>query len=113
MNEVALHLKVARRKAGLTQNDCAHLLGVHPSKVSLFETGKTLPNLQEACVLALIYGRPLESLLSGVATQSDRAVAARLGSMPDCPHLWLGRFNRQNTLNALAARLEGLDRRSV
>lgn len=107
-NDIALRLKVSRRKAGLTQGDCAHLLAVHPSKISLMENGKVLPTVHEASILALVYGKPLDALLSGSLIEAQQGLSERLGTMPPCPRLWLGRFNRHYTLNALAVRLEAL-----
>ena len=59
--EFALDLRLARKKSGLTQRDCAHLLNVHASKVSALEHGKQLPTLIEICTLSLIYGRSFEA----------------------------------------------------
>jgi transcriptional regulator with XRE-family HTH domain len=105
-HEFALDLKVARRKSGLTQDDCAHLLAVHPSKVSLLESGKTLPTIRDIAVLTLIYGRSFESLFQGIIAEVQRELRKRLSRMPEAPNRWLLRFNRQATLNALADRLE-------
>ena len=107
-NEFALDLKVARRKSGLTQGDCAHLLDVHPSKVSLLESGKALPSIKDICALSLIYGRSIESLFSDIIANTNRQLLERLRTMPEAPTRWLGSFNRRNTLSAVADRLETL-----
>jgi transcriptional regulator with XRE-family HTH domain len=107
-NEFALDLKVARRKSGLTQSDCAHLLDIHPSKVSLLESGKTLPSIKDICALSLIYGRSFESLFSSIVAGANRQLRDRLRTMPDAPKRWLGSFNRRTTLNGIADRLETL-----
>lgn len=107
--ELALDLKVARRKAGLTQEDCAHLLAVHPSKISLLEHGKALPSVSDICTLSLIYGKSFEHFFGTLFLEARDALRARIMTVPDCPKKWLGRFNRQNTLNKLADRLRDLD----
>jgi transcriptional regulator with XRE-family HTH domain len=108
-NEFALDLKVARRKSGLTQEDCAHLLDVHPSKISLLESGKVLPSVTDICALSLIYGRSFESLFSSIVTSANRQLCDRLKTIPKAPERWLGSFNRRNTLSALGDRLEALN----
>jgi transcriptional regulator with XRE-family HTH domain len=108
-NEFSLDLKVARRKSGLTQEDCAHLLDVHPSKVSLLESGKTLPSIKDICALSLIYGRSFESLFSSIVANANRQLRDRLRTMPEAPIRWLGSFNRRNTLSAVTDRLETLN----
>jgi len=106
ITEFALDLKVARRKAGLTQSDCAHLLGLHPSRISLMEHSKRMPSVLEICSLSLLYGRSFESLFASVFEQARTQLTEQLAAIPDCPKAWLGRFNRTNTLNALADSLE-------
>ena len=110
MNENALRLKVARRKTGLTQRDCAHLIGVHQSTMSDYETGNATPGLREACLFSLIYGSPIEGLLPELVADVRRALVRRQGTLPQGSGRPLGRFNRQNTLNTLAGRLESLSR---
>lgn len=105
-SEFALDLSVARRKSGLTQADCAHLLEVHPSKVSLLESGKTLPSVREICLLSLVYGRSFESLFGGIFDDAQHQMVERLRTMPRAPKRWLGNLNRANTLRVLAKRLE-------
>ena len=97
-----LDLKVARRKSGLTQADCAHLLGVHRSKVSHLECGETEPTLRDICTLSLIYGRSFESLFSSVFYELRRELRARLVTLPAPGGSWIGRFNRKATLDRLA-----------
>ena len=109
IHEFALDLKVARRKAGLTQADCAHLLGVHPSKISLLESGKATPTMRELTLLSLIYGKPFERLFSSVVLEAGHELRERVGTLPGSPKRWLGRFNRTRTLRNLAERMSALD----
>ena len=105
-NTFALDLKVARRKSGLTQQDCAHLLDVHKAKISLLEQGKALPTVQELSTLSLLYGKSFESLFRSLIEGAQHTLKDRLATLPVVSHKWLGRFIRQNTLNKLAARLD-------
>ncbi len=102
----ALDLKVARRNSGLTQRDCAHLLDVHNTKISLLEQGKVLPSILEICTLSLLYGRSFESLFGSMMEDAHSVLRDRLATLPDVSNKWLGRFIRRNTLNKLAARLD-------
>jgi transcriptional regulator with XRE-family HTH domain len=104
-DDLALELRVARRKAGLSQSDCAHLLEVHPSKISLLESGKVLPSIAHICRLSIIYGRSFEGLLGGIYKDIRRKLHDRLHNIPKAPKRWLGRFHRDNTLQALSDRL--------
>lgn len=103
-----MDLKVARRKSGLTQADCAHLLGVHRSKISHLERGEIEPSLQEVCVLALIYDRSVENLFSSVFHDLYGDLEERLTAMPTARGNWVGRFNRARTLERLASQLAAL-----
>ncbi|MCR9195131.1 MAG: helix-turn-helix transcriptional regulator [Hyphomonas sp.] len=110
-HELTYDIKVARSKSGLTQVDCAHLLGITPSLVSQIETGKRMPTVREICTLSLIHGRSFESLFAGVFQQARIDLRERMGTMPDPPKHWIGRHKRQNTLNALADHLIDCDRK--
>ena len=104
----ALDLKVLRRKSGLTQRDCAHLLAVHPSKISLFESGRAIPNIRDIAALAIVYGKSFEQLFEQFIIETHKQVYERVRSMPAAPKRWLGSFNRRTTLNTLADRLSAL-----
>lgn len=70
------------------------------------ETGKCLPTIPEICTLSLIYGRSFESLFGSVFAEARKDLRTRLGTLPNRGKGWLGRFNRQNTINRIAQRLE-------
>ena len=107
-NTFALDLKVLRRKSGLTQKDCAHLLAIHPSRISLLESGRILPTIKDIMALATLHGRSMEQLMEQLVRDTHTHLAERLRSMPKAPSRWLGRFNRQHTLDDLADRLSAL-----
>ena len=105
LNEFALDLRTMRKKSGLTQVDCAHLLNVTVPVYSRIETGKKVPTVRELCTLSLIYGRSFESLFAGIFMDARGDLREQLPTIPDAPPQWLGRINRQHTLNHLAERL--------
>jgi transcriptional regulator with XRE-family HTH domain len=107
-SDFALDLKVQRRKAGLSQRDVAHLLGAHPTKVSLLETGRLSPNLTDLALLSLVFGKTMEEYFVPFVKAAREALLHALPSMPDAPKRWLSRFNRQYTLDQLADRLQAL-----
>jgi len=105
----ALDLKVARHKSGLAQRDCAHLLDVNRNRISSLELGKTMPTVPEICALSLVYGKSFESLFEPVMRDMRNELGIRLETLPPMPNGWRGHFNRNNTLNRIAAHLEAID----
>ena len=103
--EFALDLRLARKKSGLTQRDCAHLLDVHASKLSALEHGKQLPTLIEICTLSLIYGRSFESLFGAVMRDIRESLKARLETIPRDTRSFAGTFHRAKSLERLGRRL--------
>lgn len=104
-NEMSLDLRVARRQAGLTQADCAHLLGLSKQLVSKIEKAERQPNPEEAAILCVLYNRSFESLFSSVMSDAVRHLDARLGTLPPPHSQWIATYNRQLTLSSLAERL--------
>lgn len=104
--EFALDLRLARRKAGLTQRDISHLLVSHQTTVSDLERGRVLPSVVQICTLSAIYGRSFESLFSTVMTDARRELLRRLKSLPDDVRDCAGTFNREGTLARLKERLK-------
>lgn len=103
--EFALDLRLARRKSGLTQNDCAHLLSVNQSRLSAMESGRSRPSLDQICLLSLIYDRPFESLFSLVLHESRRVLGERLSTLPQERRETAGASNRLYTLDRLRRRV--------
>ena len=104
--EFALDLRLARKKSGLTQRDCAHLLNVHASKVSALEQGKLLPTLIEICTLSLIYGRSFESLFGALMRDIRQSLKERLQTIPRDTRTFAGTFHRAKSLERLGRRLD-------
>jgi len=104
-NTFASDLKNARLEAGLTQEDCAHLLGVSASRISSFENGHTIPSLRDICAFSILFGRSFESLFNDIFDEVKAHMNASFETMPEGPELRDGNFERQNSLNRLYERL--------
>lgn len=102
---IALDLRAARRKAGYTQDDVAHLLGHHQSHVSDLEQGHERPKLEEIVELSLIYGRSFEVLFDDVMAESRVALLERLETLPPGGTVSVATFNRSRSLRKLRRRL--------
>lgn len=107
--EFALDLRLARRKAGFTQRDVAHLMGAHQTLVSELERGRQLPTLEQIVSLSLIYGRSFESLFSHLMRAAREALKARIVRMPAGVRSYVGTFNRDTSIERLARRLADED----
>ncbi len=108
--QFALDLRLARRKAGLTQRDAAHLLALDPAKLSQLERGKRLPTLAEIITLSLIFGRSFESLFGTVMADVRQAIQRRLPHMPKNTRNCVTTVNRDKTLQKLERRLVAEDK---
>lgn len=105
---IAEDLAEARLKSGLRQVDCAHLLEVSESYVSAIESGRLAPNITTVATLSIVYGKQIESLLSGLLDEVVDRLIRRLGTIPPVSEDTRGTFNRAHTLSQLAIRLESL-----
>lgn len=108
IDQLAIELRAARRKSGLSQEDCAHFLDVHPSKISLLESGRALPSVTQTYMLSMIYGRTLESFFAGHFREVRKELRLRLQNAPEAPKRWAGNFSRDNTFRALSHRLSSV-----
>ncbi|MEM9761636.1 MAG: helix-turn-helix transcriptional regulator [Pseudomonadota bacterium] len=106
--QFALDLRLARRKAGYTQDDIAHLISAHQSLVSDLEQGKLRPTLEQIVALSLIYGRSFESFFAAVMADRRRHLMARLKSLPAPKKTTAHTFNRPSSLAKLQRRLAEL-----
>ena len=103
--QFGLDLRLARRRSGYTQRDCAHLLSVNQSKLSALETGRDTPTLEQICTLSLIYGRSFESLFAEIMARARTSLRARLTSMPRDTRRFSGTRFRDRSLQKLGERL--------
>lgn len=103
--QFALDLRLARRKAGFSQRDVAHLLALDPAKLSQFERGRRIPNLIEIITLSLIFSRSFESLFAPVMQEARIAIRQRLPFVPKNTRVCLATANREATLVRIDRRL--------
>ena len=104
--QFACDLRLARRKAGYTQGDIAHLLSSHQSVVSDLEHGRLRPTLEQIVDLSLVYGRSFESFFSEVIVERQEHLTTRLSSLPAPSRKTAHTFNRPASLSRLARRLK-------
>ena len=104
--QFSMDLRLARRKAGYTQADIAHLLSSHQSVVSDLEHGRAGPTLIQIVELSLIYGRSFEAFFEDLVTQRRQELADRLERLPTLRRHTAHTFNRAGSLERLKRRLE-------
>lgn len=104
--QFALDLRLARRKAGYTQRDIAHLLGAQQSAVSDLERGRSLPDLRQIIALSLIYGRSFESLFSELLEDARKMLRKRIVQLPEDVRQYAGTLHRTHSLKRLRQSLE-------
>ena len=102
---IAVDLKVARRRSGLSQADVAHLLAVDRSRVSKLEHGHYQPAAHELVGICLIYGKDLSRLCPSVIGEACKALNSQLATLPNQADKTNGLDNRSQALSNLAERL--------
>jgi transcriptional regulator with XRE-family HTH domain len=103
--QFALDLRLARRKAGYTQKDIAHLLSSHQSLVSDLEQGRKQPNLEQIIELSLIYGRSFESFFAAMMDKCQTNLRKRLERLPSLRKQTAETYNRASSIKRLKRRL--------
>lgn len=98
-------LRLARRKAGLSQADVALLLETNTKELSQLEAGKKLPSLPQIIKLSLIYNRSFTSLYGTIKSIAQRELFQMLPGLPEPKGGSLTKFNREHTLKRLEKRL--------
>ena len=78
IQDFVLDLREARRKSGLTQTECAQLVGISGSVLSKIENGTRMPSLVEICALSIIYGKSFESLFGAIFDEIRAEIAVNL-----------------------------------
>ena len=72
------YLRTYRKKAGLSQEEMAYLLGGQSgTKVSRYERFARLPPLKTVLAYAVIFDVPVRDLFAGMAQQVERPIAKR------------------------------------
>ena len=78
MHRLDNYLRTYRKRAGLSQDEVAFLLGSRSgTKVSRYELFRRLPTLETALALEVIFGVPVRDLFAGLHDRAARAAASR------------------------------------
>ena len=59
---VVMQFKEIRKKKGLTQEELAKQLGIKQSAVAMWETGKSIPNMNHLISLSKLFSMNIEQL---------------------------------------------------
>lgn len=59
---VASNLRAFRAKADLSQEEVARKIGVNPSSIINWESGKNIPSFEKVCSLAALYGVSVDEI---------------------------------------------------
>ena len=106
--QFAFDLRLARKKAGYTQADIAHLLSSHQSVVSDLERSQVRPTLEQIIELSLIYGRSFESFFAEMMSSCSSTLSKRLERLPSQSRHTAHTFNRSGSLSRLKHRLANM-----
>ncbi|WP_172299998.1 helix-turn-helix transcriptional regulator [Pseudoruegeria sp. HB172150] len=98
-------LRLIRKRSGLTQADCGHLIGGKLHQISMIERGRRAPTIEEICALSILYGRSFEDLYAEAFEKTRRNIAVHLETLPEAPRDWPRGHIRSRTLERLAERL--------
>lgn len=69
-------IRFFRNRSGLTQTELAEKIGVSFQAVSNWETGSTVPDLENLCALSTLFGVSLDSLLKAKEGKEERYLIA-------------------------------------
>lgn len=103
--QFALDLRQARRKAGYTQGDVAHLLGMKQAVMCRLEQGSRGPTLPQVIALSLLYGRSFESLFAEIMAEARQTIQIQQETLPPLALEMAHTFNREKSLARLRRRL--------
>jgi transcriptional regulator with XRE-family HTH domain len=72
------YLRMYRKRAGLSQDEVAYLLGTKSGTMtSRYERFRRTPSLETALAYEAIYGVPAKELFAGVSARAERVVRHR------------------------------------
>ncbi|WP_167647435.1 helix-turn-helix transcriptional regulator [Mameliella alba] len=105
-HEFILELKSMRQKSGLSQEDCAHLIGSSPTIFGRIERGDRPPSVEEICCLQLLFGKTFESFYAACVGDARDRLHRNLQSIPQLPGEDCDHHARETFLNGLSNRLQ-------
>jgi len=104
-NTLFSDLQSLRRKSGLSQADCAHLLATPRSRISKLESGAQTPMVEEVCTLSLVYNEEVSEMFRDLFPTIREELVDRIQSLPHPENSFAGSLTRYQTLERLAERL--------
>lgn len=78
-----MDLRLARKIAGLTQDDCATLMNRSRKYILRLEKGARQPSLDDLLMLSVIYNRTFEAFFAERLATARATVRAGLPQLPD------------------------------
>lgn len=90
-----LGIRLLRRRAGLSQDDFAFLVGVDASQVSRLEAGTRIPRLDEALMIQLVFGAAGAEVFSQVRRTAPEVAASRIQELQRRQQQGPGRMSAQ------------------
>lgn len=111
--QFAHDLCVARKKAGLTQQDLSILLEIGSKEVAALETGAKPPSLEQMCRLSIIYNRSFTQIYQDIMQSAREALFRNLPDLPEQATSANANFNRDNTLKRLDRELTSIKAASI
>ncbi|MFZ7093734.1 helix-turn-helix transcriptional regulator [Primorskyibacter sp. 2E233] len=81
--EFILDLKSMRKKSGLSQEDCGHLIGSTHNIIGRIERGERKPTVEEICALQLLFARSFDSLYGECLGKARVTLADNLRTLPE------------------------------
>lgn len=96
-----MDLRLARKVAGLSQDDCATLMNRNRKFVARLEKGERPPTLDDLLCLSVIYGRTFESFYAERLESARATVRAGLPQLPSSLSSHASFRQRRHTLERI------------
>jgi len=106
-HEFILDLKSMRKKSGLSQEDCGHLIGSTSNIIGRLERGDRPPTIEEICALQMLFGKTFESFYGTCVGNARQTIADNLKTLPSDPAQGGNPRAREAFLHGLSERLGG------
>ena len=99
--QLALDLRLARKLTGLTQVDCATMMGISRKHWRRLETGKREPTFKELLILTTIFNRTFENHVIEKLSEARATVRAGLPLLPHAVREQVDFAKRRQTLDRI------------
>ena len=100
-DQFAFSLRIARSRAGLTQEDCALLAGIAQSRISALERGAAAPSAAEFCRLSILLNRRFDDCYTAELDELRGSLPRRLDTVSGKRRFISATFNRDRTIERL------------